>query len=152
MRWREIKLREYLPDLLLVFGLIAAAGILIALFARSPISFVVLMQHAINQEKRFLLHKVNHNTLARELRNLAEQQEWKDVDFNKDDPRLPEYVRSLKPGAVYIRNNDHIIIDFGGPFDAMDIRAFKPGIKGYGTKKIGDGLWFYCRNGSGPSE
>jgi hypothetical protein len=152
MLWREIKLREYLPDLLLVFGLIAVVGILIALFARSPISLVVLMQHATNQEKRFLLHKVNHDALARELRNFAEQQEWKDVDFNKDDPRLPEYVRSLKPSAVYIRNNDHIIIDFGGPFDAIDIRAFKPGMEGYGTKKIGDGLWFYYRDGSGPSE
>lgn len=69
------------------------------------------------------------------------------MDLNKDDPRLPDYVRSLKPSAVYIRNNDHIIIDFGGPFDAMDIRAFKPGVEGYGTKKLGDGLWFYYRDG-----
>ena len=113
---------------------------------------MIAMQHAINQQERFLLRKVDHRALAQELRDLADRQEWKDVDFNKDDPTLPVYVRSLKPSAVYLRGNDHVIIDFGGPFDAMDIRAFKPGIEGYGTKKLGGGLWFYARGGSGPSE
>jgi hypothetical protein len=109
------------------------------------------MQRAINHEKRFLLHKTDHHALAQELRDLAEKQEWKEVAFNKDDPRLPAYIRSLKPSAVYIRKY-HIIIDFGGPFNAMDIRAFKPGVEGHGTKKLEDGLWFYARAGSGPSE
>lgn len=152
MRWREIKLRDYSTDLLIVFVVIAGAGVLwLTFFSENPFSFVIRMQQVITQKKRFLLHKIDHHALAQELRDLAEQQGWKDVDFNKDDPRLPAHVRSLKPSAVYIRN-DHIIIDFGGPFDAMDIRAFKPGLEGYGTKKLGDGLWFYARSGSGPSE
>jgi hypothetical protein len=109
------------------------------------------MQQVISQKKRFLLHKIDHHALTEALRDFAQKQDWREADFNKDDPRLPEYLRSLHPSAVYIRK-DHIVIDFGGPFGAMDIRAFKPGFEGYGTKKLGDGLWFYARDGSGPSE
>jgi hypothetical protein len=83
MGWRGVNLREYFPNLLIVFVLIAAVGMLLALFARSPLPSVILIEHATNQEKRFLLHKINHDALARELRNLAEKQEWKDVDFTK---------------------------------------------------------------------
>ena len=141
-------------DLLLILALITVGGLLWFIFfsEKSPLASIIALQHAINQQERFLLRKVDHRALAQELRDLAERHEWKDVYFNKDDSRLPAYVQSLKPNAVYIRGNDHIIIDFGGPFDAMDIRAFKPGVEGYGTKKLGDGLWFYARNGSGPSE
>lgn len=102
-------------------------------------------------KEQFLLLKVDHRRLAQELRNFAEQRGWHDADFGKDDSELPAFLRSLDPSSVYIRT-DHIIIDFGGPFDAMNIHAFKPGIEGYGTKKLGDGLWFYARGGSGPSE
>jgi hypothetical protein len=107
--------------------------------------------HSSFECSRRSIRKNDHHALAQELRDLAQQQEWKEADFNKEDPRLPASIRSLKPSAVYIRN-DHIIIDFGGPFNAMDIRAFKPGVEGYGTKKLGEGLWFYERSGSGPSE
>lgn len=105
MRWREIKLREYSTDLLIVFAVIAGSSILwLAFFSENPVSFIIRMQQAISQEKRFLLHRIDHQALAQELREFAEQQEWKELDFNKDDPMLPAYVRSLKPSAVYIRN------------------------------------------------
>jgi hypothetical protein len=145
--------RTYVHDLLVVLGVIAAVGALwFVLFSeKSPIAFIIGMQRVINQKERLLLHKVDHRRLAQELRGLAEQHSWRDADFAKDDPELSAFLRSLEPSSVYIRT-DHIIIDFGGPFDAMDIRAFKPGLEGYGTKKLSDGLWFYARGGSGPSE
>jgi hypothetical protein len=145
---------SYVVDLLLILALISIGGLLWFVFfsEKSPLAWTIAIQHATNQQERFLLRKVDRRALAQELRDLADQQEWKNVDFNKHDSRLPAYVRSLKPSAVYIRGNDHIIIDFGGPFDAMDIRAFKPGLEGYGTKKLADGLWFYARSGRGPSE
>jgi hypothetical protein len=149
-RWRL----SYVVDLLLILALITIGGLLWFIFfsGNSPLASMIALQHAINQKQRFLLREVDHRALAQELRDLADRHEWKDVDFNKDDSRLPAYVRSLNPSGVYIRGSDHIIIDFGGPFDAMDIRAFKLGLEGYGTKKLSDGLWFYARTGSGPSE
>jgi hypothetical protein len=149
----QTRVRAYLADLLVVLGVITAVGLLwfVLFSAKSPIAFIIGMQRVINQKERFLLHKVDHHRLAQELRNFAEQHHWHDADFVKDDPELPPFLRSLEPSSVYIRT-DHIIVDFGGLFDAMDIRAFKPGVEGYGTKKLGDGLWCYARGGSGPSE
>ena len=127
---------SYVVDLLLILVLIIIGGLLWFIFfsEKSPLASMIALQHASNQQERFLLRKVDHRALAQELRVLAEREEWRDVDFNKDDPRLSAYMRNLRPSAVYIRANEHIIIDFGGPFDAMDIRAFKPGIEGYGMK------------------
>lgn len=133
-----------------VLGLVTVLWFIVC-YEKSPVSFMIAMRHAINEQKRLLLYEIDHAVLAQTLRQFAEQQQWTDRDFKADDPELPASLRILKPSSVYIRN-DHILIDFGGPFDAMDIRAFKPGIEGYGTKKLGEGLWFYSRDGSGPSE
>jgi hypothetical protein len=136
MRLLESWRLSYVVDLLFILSLITIGGLVWFIFfsEKSPLASMIALQHAINQQERFLLRKVDHRALAQELRDIADREEWKDVDFNKDDSRLPAYVRSLKPSAVYIRGNDHVIINFGGPFEAMDIRAFKPGIEGMAPK------------------
>jgi hypothetical protein len=57
----------------------------------------------------------------------------------------------LKPSAVFV-HPDSVSLDFGGPFFEMEIRAFKPGVTGQGTKKLAEGLCFYSEDGSYPSE
>jgi hypothetical protein len=118
---------------------------------KSPVAFLFALQHVINEEKRFLLYQVDHPLLAQTLRDFAEQQHWAESAFNKDDPRVPAALRVLKPSAIFV-HPDFIALDFGGSFLAMDIRAFKPGLEGSGTKKLGDGLWFYSEDGSTPHE
>lgn len=144
----ESRRRLYLADLLVVFDVVAVTAILWFAFysEKSPLAFITGMQHVINEKKHFFLYELDHHVLAKELREFAQQEGWKDADFNRDDPKLPASLRNLKPSAVYMRNN-HIIIDFGGPFNAMDLRAFKPGVEGYGNKKIEEGFWFYARDG-----
>src|SRR5438128_6240203 len=100
MRWLKIKPREYFADLLIVLGVLAAVGILwFAFFSKNPVAFVIRMQQVISQKMRFLLHKIDHHILAQALRDFAQQQDWRDADFNNDDPRIPAYLRSLKPSA-----------------------------------------------------
>jgi hypothetical protein len=110
---------------------------------------LVVLRHVINQEKRFLIYEIDHDVLARTLREFAEEQHWAEVGFNKDDLRLPAALRVLKPSAVFI-HPDYIALDFGGPFLAMDIRAYKSGLAGEGTKKLAEGLWFYSEDGTYP--
>jgi hypothetical protein len=118
---------------------------------RSPLFFVIYMRHLANQQERFLCFEVDHTIIADTLRSFAEQQNWTEVGFNKDDPRVPAALRVLKPSAIFV-HPDYVALDFGGPFFQMDIRAFKPGNVGSGTKKLADGLWLYTEDGSYPRE
>ncbi len=117
----------------------------------SPLFFVIYMRHLINQQERFLCFEVDHAILADQLRTFAEQQKWVEVGFDKDDPRVPAALRVLKPSAIFV-HPDYIALDFGRPFFQMDIRAFKPGNWGSGTKKLADGLWLYTEDGRYPRE
>ena len=115
----------------------------------SPLFFHIYMRHLVNQQGRFLCHEIDHAVVAETLRSFAEQQKWSESSFGKDDPRVPAALRVLKPSAIFV-HPDYIALDFGGPFFQMDIRAFKPGLAGEGTKKLADGVWFYSEDGSYP--
>jgi hypothetical protein len=109
------------------------------------------MRHIVNQKERFLCFEIDQAIVAENLRNFAEEQKWVEIGFNKDDPRVPAVLRVLKPSAIFV-HPDYVALDFGGPFFEMDIRAFKPGVAGNGTKKLVEGLWFYSEDGSYPRE
>jgi hypothetical protein len=117
----------------------------------SPLFFVLYMRHLVNQQERFLCSEIDHTIVANALRSFAEEQKWAEVGFDKDDPRVPAALRVLKPSAVFVYP-DYIALDFGGPFFQMDIRAFKPGVAGEGTKKLAYGLWLHTEDGSYPRE
>lgn len=54
MGWRAVKIREYFTDLLIVFVVIAEAGVLwLAFFSENPVSFVIRMQQVITQKNYF---------------------------------------------------------------------------------------------------
>jgi hypothetical protein len=117
----------------------------------SPLFFVIYMRHLEKQQERFLCYEIDHAIVADTLRTFAEQQKWAEVGFDKDDPRVPATLRVLKPSAIFV-HPDYIALDFGGSFFQMDIRAFKPGNSGSGTKKLAEGLWLYTEDGSYPRE
>jgi hypothetical protein len=116
---------------------------------KSPLFSLIYIRHLENQQKRFLCYEIDHAIVAQTLRSFAEEQKWAETVFDKDDIRIPTTLRVIKPSAIFI-HPDYIALDFGGPFFAMDIRAFRPGIAGDGTKKLADGLWFYSEDDSYP--
>ena len=117
----------------------------------SPLFFVIYMRHLVNQQERFLCFEIDHTIVADALRSFAEQQKWAEAGFDKNDPRVPASLRVLKPSAIFV-HPEYVALDFGGPFFEMDVRAFKPGVTGTGTKKLADGLWLYTEDGSYPRD
>ena len=115
----------------------------------SPLFPIIYMRHLINQQERFLCFEIDHATVAQSLRTFAEQQNWAEAGFDKNDPRVPAALRVLKPSAIFVCPK-YVALDFGGPLFEMDIRVFKPGVTGQGTKKLADDLWLYTEDGSYP--
>jgi hypothetical protein len=132
-------------------AVIAAAAVWFLLHSENPLSFVVMMRHVINQEERFLLREVDHKLIAQVLREFAERQGWTRLDVSASDPRVPREVQVLKPSAIWVYE-DRVEMDFGGAFLSFGLRVFKPGIAGYGTKKVDEGVWFYSEDGRVPSD
>jgi len=116
----------------------------------SPLAFFIAMRHVINQEERFLLYDIDHASLAQALRELADQRKWQRADLSASDPSIPAALKILKPSAIWIFE-DRIELDFGGAFLSFGFRAFPHGVEGYGTKRLGDGFWFYSEDGRVPS-
>ncbi len=73
---------SYGVDSLLVLAIIAIGDLLWFLFfwEKSPLAFAIAIQHASNQQEKYLLRDVDRRALAHELRDLADRQEWKDID------------------------------------------------------------------------
>lgn len=117
----------------------------------SPLFFVIYMRHLVNQNERFLCFEIDHSVVADQLRAFADQQNWAESRFDKHDSRIPPALRVLKPSAIFL-HPEHVDLDFGGPFFHMDVRAFKPGVPGSGTKKLADGLWLVTEDGSYPRD
>ncbi len=118
---------------------------------REYLLFFPIMYHLNKQRERFILYNTDHVALGRVLRQFADQQKWAREDFSADNPLVPEALRVLKPSAIWMFE-DYVELEFGGPFDDIGFRVFRPGLKGYGTKELGDGLWLYTEDGCCPSE
>jgi hypothetical protein len=139
---------------IIVFAWVAVIGGLLCFLLiseKSPLFPILYLRHLVNQQERFLCFEVDHAIVAENLRTFAEQQKWIEAGFDKNDPRVPAALRVLKPSAVFI-HPDYVALDFGGPFFEMDLRAFKPGMAGSGTKKLVEGLWLYTEDGSYPRD
>jgi hypothetical protein len=116
--------------------------------ARDPITAVLFGFYGAcldwNKERTFT-RKSQCAAMAQCLRNFAQQQEWHEgAVFNRGDARLPSCIRTLDINGVSIEH-DYVALDFGSPFQLMELRAFRPGATGYGTKKLADGFWFYTQ-------
>jgi hypothetical protein len=111
----------------------------------------MLFRHLANQQERFILYQVDHAAFGKALRDFGEQRRWYPDDFDPGNTLVPDAVRVLHPSGISVYH-DYVEVNFGGPFLDISFRAFRPGVSGYGTKRLGDGLWFYSEDGSCPSE
>jgi len=136
---------------------IVVAGVL---YSR-PLALVYELIRTIPREERRILYGVDHETLAKELRKFAAQERWNNPNksetpdfFHGNDPRLPASLRQFHPGWIQI-NDDRI--DFGCGQSVWDkslsfgISVWRDGLEGFGTKKLGNGVWFYSEDGRVPS-
>jgi hypothetical protein len=147
--------------ILLVLGAITAT---LWLFTseQSPIAFVIALQRAVNERERALLYETDHPALAQVMREIAQERRWASPQpstLAPDDPlildgkdsSLPIAARLLKPSHIAVFR-DHIEFEFGGALLHFGIRTYRPGIPGEGTKRLGDGIWFYAEDGRVPSQ
>jgi hypothetical protein len=116
---------------------------------RSPLAFMFSMRHAMLQQERYVLYHTDHAVIALQLRELAQQRSWDRFDMPASDPAFPPALRLLKPSGIWAFP-DYAELEFGGAFGDIGLRAFRPGLVGYGTKDFGDGIWFYSQDGSCP--
>jgi hypothetical protein len=155
---RRIKL-----SILIAACIFAAGGAAWWLVAaeRSPIAFVLGLRHAITQGEQALLYQTDHKVLAQVMREFASERQWSSghpprstfgdfIFFYGEDSSLPLALRVLKPSSVRVFD-DRVECEFGGAFLHFGIAAFRPGLAGHGTKKLGDGIWFYAEDGRVPS-
>jgi hypothetical protein len=109
---------------------------------REFLLFFPIMHHLNKQQERFILYNTDHAVLGHLLRQFADERKWTREDFSANSPQIPKALRVLKPTALWMFE-DYIELEFGGPFGDIGFRAFRPGLKGYGTKELGDGLWLH---------
>ena len=67
--------------------------------------------------------------IASQLRDVAAQHGWERFDVPASDPAFPPALRLLKPWGVW-SFPDYAELEFGD----IGLRAFRPGLAGYGTR------------------
>lgn len=131
--------------------------------SRVPLfDFIFGMSRSIDAKKRVLLYHVDHAILGALLREFAANRRWSSGALPSREPEfislalgrdditvIAPALRLLKPTSVRL-SDDEINLEFGGTFEHFGVRAFRPGLEGSGTKRLGAGLWFYAENGRCP--
>jgi hypothetical protein len=136
----------------------AAAGLGLAARVVVPPLYLAYTVHSLNvtKEKQLLYH-LNHEVLASEIREFGSANGWRGAHkglgfdyFLKGDPEVPEHLRALNPTIIRVFP-ERIEFDFGGAFLSFGLWVFRDGVEGEGTKKLGNGIWFYAEDGRVPS-
>jgi hypothetical protein len=133
-------------------ALVALATILVRVF---PLIAGFSVIHSQNTAKeRQLLYEIDHSVFASMVRQFAANHGWDQypvppLHFTNNDPAVPVALRGLGFSIVNIYD-DRVDVDFGGAFLSFGISVFREGAVGYGTKELGDGIWFYAEDGRVP--
>ncbi len=121
-----------------------------------PLYFAYTIHRQIGEKERQLLYRINHKVFASELRDFAKVHRWnfprepEGFDyFRATDPGVPPELRALDPSLIRIFN-DRIEFECGGALLSFGIVVFREGLRGSGTKELGDGIWFYAEDGAVP--
>jgi len=124
--------------------------------------FTVQHRVGIALKQRWLAHGLNAAAIAGDLRQFAREQRWDRPEkihtaadfFYHDDSRFPEPIRRLEPSWIQI-SDDRIDVGCGeithdGAY-SFGLSVWRdPKAPGYGTKKLGDGIWYYQQEFSYP--
>jgi hypothetical protein len=129
----------------------------IVILASRPITFPYRAKSVILKREREILYQLDHEAVASELRHFALGQRWSKVKngskfdfFYGTDAAIPHSLQPVKPSSVRVFD-DRIELEFGGAFLHFGIRVFPEGVDGFGTKKLGKGIWFYSQDGRVPA-
>jgi hypothetical protein len=140
-----------------LYLLAVMVGGLILIKVAFAFTFVSGLDRIIKFRERTLLYEIDHPSLEIMLRAFATEQRWAGTEkggkitaIRGEDRSLPPGLKLLKPTWVNI-TDDQIDLEFGGAFIHYGISAFRQGLEGSGTKKLGNGLWFYSDDGKYPN-
>ena len=103
-------------------------------------------ERTVKAKERQLLYQTDSQKLLAACREICD----KKLTGGPTNPAMPAIIRSLKPNYVGVGDNE-VDLEFGGGFFHYGVTAFRPGVRGAGTKEIIPGLWFYAENGKVPS-
>ena len=139
-----------------------ATGVIIMLICNSihlcgQWSFAQHLRENATEKEKHILYDVDHTELASQLREFATKLRWSHNEKKGEpdivwanDPRIPQNLKLLDPTSIAVFD-DRIILECGGGLFHFGVVAFRPGIEGSGTKKLGVGLWFFAEDGRVPS-
>jgi len=136
---------------------IAVVGmVLIVRVLVPPFHFAYGMHRTVLKKERQLLYRINHKVFAAELRDFAKMHRWSFFHadggfdyFAKTDPDVPLELQALNPSAIRVFD-DRIEFECGGALLSFGIVVFREGLRGNGTKELGEGIWFYAEDGVTP--
>jgi hypothetical protein len=123
-----------------------------------PPLYLTYKIHQLSTDKeRQLLYKLNPDLVASEVRKFGDANGWKGAHqglgfeyFVQNDPQVPEVLRALNPTIIRVFP-ERIDLDFGGAFLSFGLSIFRDRIDGGGTKRLGNGIWFYADDGRVPA-
>lgn len=103
--------------------------------------------------KQRVLHRMDHELIAKELRAFAYQNRWDQPPtgfpvtyLSSDEPAFPETLRALNASGIRIFDN-RAELEFGGTPLHFGIAVFRERDEGRGVQRLGDGVWFYSEDG-----
>jgi hypothetical protein len=127
------------------------------MYLLGPLSCAQRTPADATEEEKHILYHVDHTELAAQLRQFATEMRWgrneKKGEPNilwANDSRIPPGLEGLSPTSIAVFD-DRIILECGGGLFHFGVVAFRQGIEGSGTKKLGVGLWFFAEDGRVPS-
>lgn len=149
MRWRY----KAITALGLCVVVLVILGVYFGFFAGFP--FVAGMRTLINARERQIIYHIKHDALANEIRQYADEKrsQFPDLAYGMMKPPPAQFPNSLKVldcNSVSIFP-DRVDLEFGGSFLSFGLHVFNKGTPGNGTKKLGDGIWFYAEDGHVPA-
>ena len=143
-------------NILLAAAIVGAVAIVSVLVVKltGPAYFSHILKVQNTDKEKQILYEVDHTVVAATLRRFATEHNWGNSNgspkyYKNTDPRVPIALRGLGFSIINIYD-DRVDMDFGGPFLSFGLSVFPEGMEGQGTKKLGEGIWFYSEDGRIP--
>jgi hypothetical protein len=143
--------------ILALFAILGVSALVVSKYLFPPLYLAYKIRRLSTDKERQLLYKLNADVLASEVRKLGDANGWKGAHqglgfdyFLKDDPQVPEPVRALNPTIIRVFP-ERIDLDFGGASLSFGLSVFRDKVDGGGTKRLGNGIWFYSEDGYVPA-
>lgn len=150
--------RKTLLIFILLFGMLCLFGIP-AYF----IKIVIASNNSTLAKQRELVYKISPAQVSADCnyifnnKNLFHQNpNWNNIDPkdtsipDPNDPKMPLSINKLSPKLIRILD-DSVKLEFGGGDYHYGLIWFEKSASAYGTKDLGENLWFYAQDNKVPA-